>query len=87
MATGQETKLSCPRQGRNFNWADATLEVYNVKSCEEFAIGPMHFTENRLWDTAGKPMAPKWLETGPKICGGSTTLNSDGSITIEHRGE
>ena len=30
VATGLETKLSCPRQGRNFNWADATLEVYNV---------------------------------------------------------
>jgi len=84
--TGQETKLSCPRQGRNFNWADATLEVYNVKSCDEFAVGPMTFTENKLWDTDMNPMTPKWLLTADKPCGGKTTMENDGTITIEHSG-
>ena len=39
-----------------------------------------------LWDTTGKPMSPKWLETGSKVCGGTTTLNANGSITVEHKG-
>eukprot|EP00040_Diaphanoeca_grandis_P024935 m.137767 g.137767 ORF g.137767 m.137767 type:complete len:295 (+) comp29945_c0_seq1:111-995(+) len=41
--TGQETKLACPRQGRNFNWADVTLEIYSVDSCPAFATGPIVF--------------------------------------------
>ena len=86
VATGQETKLSCPRQGRNFNWADATLEVYAVNKCDEMAVGPMTFTENKLWDTDGKPMVPEWKLTKEKVCGGTTKLGEDGTITIEHAG-
>ena len=83
VATGLETKLSCPRQGRDFNWADATLEVYNVKSCAEFAGGAMHFANLSMWDEHGTGLAPRWLSTGPKVCGGKTTVDSD-KITIEH---
>ena len=32
--------------GRNFNWADVTLEVYGAASCSEFAVGPMKFSES-----------------------------------------
>eukprot|EP01052_Picozoa_sp_SAG31_P033584 SAG31_NODE_3816_length_3856_cov_2.615917_3_plen_81_part_00 len=70
------------------SWADATLEVYNVKSCDEFAIGPMHFTDIKLWDENMSPMTPSWLLTGPKVCGGTTVLDKkSGDITIEHKGE
>jgi hypothetical protein len=85
LASGVETKLSCPKQGRNFNWADATLEVYAVKECANMAVGPMTFKNVSLWDENMKPMQPQWLLTGKKPCGGTTTLDKEtGSITIEH---
>ena len=46
-------------------------------------MGPMHFTNLSTWDEHGKAMEPKWLSTGPKVCGGTTTV-ADGKITIEH---
>jgi hypothetical protein len=36
--TGQETKLAMARGGRDFNWADVTLEVYGINKCDEFAV-------------------------------------------------
>jgi hypothetical protein len=49
VATGENSTLSCPRQGRNFNWADVTLEVYGINTCAEFADGPMTFSDVKLW--------------------------------------
>lgn len=84
--TGRETKLTCPKQGRNFNWADVTLEVYAAKTCPMFAVGPMRFTNMSIWDETGATMEPKWLLTQNKPCGGTVTLSSDKtSITIEHK--
>ena len=54
--TGKTTSLSCPRQGRNFNWADVTLEVYGVHGCDQFAAGPMTFSDIKLWDVDMKPI-------------------------------
>jgi len=59
VATGMETKLTCPRQGRNFNWADATLEVYNVKVVRRVCggaddlLGTEHVGRARQADGAG----------------------------------
>jgi len=83
--TGQETKLACPKQGRNFNWADVTLEVYAADSCPMFAVGPMSFTEMSMWDEQGQALDPQWLTTHDKPCGGTVTLDSKTSITIEHK--
>jgi hypothetical protein len=68
-ATGQKTSLSCPRQGRNFNWADITLEIYSVDTCSGLAIGPMTFSEIALWDERMSPISPEWLFTSKKPCG------------------
>ena len=83
-ATGQETKLSCPREGRNFNWADVTLEVYGAATCPMFAVGSMSFTQLAMWDEHHRPMEPQWLTTGSKPCGGKITVDNKTSITIEH---
>jgi len=82
--TGVETKLSCPRQGRNFNWADVTLEIYGIHSCDEFAKGPMIFDKLKLWDTSGKTLIPEWELTTEKPCQGKITLLPNSSITVEH---
>lgn len=82
--TGQETKLAAPKQGRNFNWADVTLEVYGAHSCPMFPVGPMSFTEMSMWDEEGQALDPQWLTTHDKPCGGTVTVNSKTSITIEH---
>ena len=49
VATGENSTISCPRQGRNFNWADVTLEVYGINTCAEFEDGPMTFSYVKLW--------------------------------------
>ena len=83
--TGLETKLSCPKQGRNFNWADVTLEIYAVKSCSELPGGKMQFSNLSLWDENMKPLQPQWTTTHNKPCDGRVTVDREKkSITIEH---
>jgi hypothetical protein len=83
VATGENTTLSCPRQGRNFNWADVTLEVYGIDECAEFAEGEMTFSDVKLWDTEMKPMeVPEkdWLLTSPNkpgLCKGEIKVVDD----------
>lgn len=66
----QVTALKCPRQGRNFNWADITLEVYAVATCDHFAQGPMWFNKTTLRDLDGVDMVPNWQFTSKKPCKG-----------------
>lgn len=75
--TKQETSLVCPRQGRNFNWADVTLEVYGMASCDDFAVGKMKFLNVSLWDVAWQAMAPSWLFTSGKPCAGDISYLRD----------
>ncbi len=82
--TGERTSLKSPRQGRNYNWADLTQEVYNVEACDQFAASPMEFRDVKLWDTHGSTMAPVWTMTAGKPCGGSITHDAQGTFTITH---
>ena len=94
VATGEETKLKSIRGERNFNWADITQEVYNIKTCNDFSSSGMEFQDVKLWDTKGNIMRPKWLLTGSKPCNGeikqegSTFIVShDGSQDGSHEGD
>ena len=79
------TSLKCPRQGRNFIWAVVTLEIYAIDSCSEFAEGPMLFDDVKLWDVNMSSITPKWWLTPPtKPCKGKITLNTNGSLAVEH---
>ncbi len=84
LTSGKESNLQMARGGRTFNWADVTLEVYNLQRCSQFAQGPMRFDALQLWDTNLEPIVPDgaptpagdngWLLTTDKIgCGGSIT--------------
>jgi hypothetical protein len=68
-----------------FNWADATLEVYDTNDCDEFAKGTMTFGELKLWDTEMKPIPSKnWLLTSERPCGGTVKQVDQETITVEH---
>jgi hypothetical protein len=82
--TGEQTVLKTPRQGRNYNWADVTLEIYGIHQCNQFADGPMLFDEIALWDTEMKAIAPEWLLTTTKPCKGEIKLLHNGSFTVQH---
>ena len=84
--TGEETKLSCPKQGRDFNWADITLEIYAVDSCSALPQGKMTFSNLSIWDENMKPLHPDWVTTHNKPCGGKVTVNAH-TVTIEHHDE
>jgi len=83
VATGQKTTLKCPRQSRNFNWADVTQEVYAMENCDDFAEGPMEFRNVRLWDTNWQDMNPAWLLTSNKPCKGVIAQNGT-TFTVSH---
>ena len=99
-ATGKETSLSMTRDNRTFNWADVTLEAYNVQSCDQFAAGPMVFDDLKLWDTKLRPIEPQqeptpagdnaWLLTSAKPCGGTIAPGGGAdvgrSFSIEYGG-
>ena len=57
--TSQAATLHCPRQGRNFNWADLTLEVYQITKCALFSPR-FAFSDVTLWDTSYKELTPQW---------------------------
>ena len=82
-ATGENTTLRCPRQGKMFNWADVTLEVYGISGCANMAQGAMEFRDVQLWDEKMVAMAPKWLLTSRKPCGGSIEILKETMETKE----
>ncbi len=47
-----------------FNWANIALEVYDVKSCDNFAVGPMVFSALTMKDTKDNPIEMNWTITG-----------------------
>jgi len=79
------TTLNCPRQGRNFNWADVTLEVYAVSTCDYFAQGPMYFNSITLQDMNGVDIQPNWTLTSNKPCNGVIkVLNNGKDFLVQH---
>jgi len=80
---GQETTLMAQVGDYQYNWADITLEVYTVQTCNEFATGPATFTNLAMWDKDGMLLTPDWTLTGSTQCQGSITLTKDGAV-IQH---
>jgi hypothetical protein len=68
------------------NWADATLEVYQITSCDMFSPAEMEFGRVTLWDTAYSPLSPTWALTPASPCGGQVIVDPEahGAIHISH---
>jgi len=68
-----------------YDWADVTMEVYHVNSCDEFHTGPMEFQDWAMKDSAGNALTPTWDFTGATACGGHIKQSiSTNSFTVEH---
>jgi len=80
----QSTSLTVTNNGRTFDWIDATLETYFVKTCSQFANGPMRFSNMQATLSGGGEIIPVWQGTSPTMCNGRLTINSASDITIQH---
>jgi hypothetical protein len=81
---GQHTTLNAQVGDYIYNWADITLEVYNVNGCTDLAKGKAYFNDLNLQDSQGQTLNPAWKPTGPTLCGGSIASNGANSYYIEH---
>jgi hypothetical protein len=81
---GQNTTLYAQVGGYNYNWADVTLEVYNVVNCNQFAVGPMTFSGLTLKDQQQQTLTPSWTITGTTDCNGKEVQVNATAITITH---
>jgi len=67
-----------------YNWADVTLEVYSVTACDEFAKGPMTFSNDVLIDVQGQTLTPAWSLTKTTDCNGVIKVVDSSTVTITH---
>jgi hypothetical protein len=81
---GQHTTLNAQVGDYNYNWADVTLEVYNVVSCSDFATGQAVFSQLVLTDSQKQTITPSWTFTGATSCTGKIVQTSPSSIYIQH---
>jgi len=81
---GQHTTLNAQVGDYIYNWADITLEVYGVNTCNDFAKGKAVFNDLSLQDSQGQSLKPNWNPTGTTLCGGSIASDGDNSYYIVH---
>jgi hypothetical protein len=81
---GRHTTLNAQVGDYIYNWADVTLEVYEVTDCSDFAPNKAYFKDLDLMDDKGETLTPQWTFTGPTSCSGSIVQDSPTSVYIEH---
>jgi len=81
---GKHTTLNAQVGDYIYNWADITLEVYYVETCQDFARGKASFNSLVLTDSQGQNLSPNWNPTGATLCGGSISPAGPGSYVIQH---
>jgi len=81
---GKHTTLNAQVGDYIYNWADITLEVYYVNTCQDFPKGKASFNSLVIEDAQGQNIAPNWNPTGTTLCGGSITSAGAGSYVIQH---
>jgi len=81
---GQHTILNAQVGDYQYNWADVTLEVYNLNDCSMFANGAAFFNLLNLRDSQGTTLNPQWQFTGPTVCSGVIQQRSGNSVVISH---
>lgn len=80
----QNVELTVTTDGRQFNWADVTLETYGVTTCSEFPNGAMVFSNLSMTLSDNSQPTPQWSATGATECGGSLTVENPTTISIQH---
>jgi len=67
-----------------YDWSDVTLEVYGVKTCDQFAKGPMQFTNLQVFGPTNNSLSPSWSLTGATGCSGSIKYDGKSAFNITH---
>jgi len=84
LRTMQNTTLYAQPGSETYDWADVTLEVYYIATCNEFANGPMTFTGLALRDVQQDVLTPKWTFTAPTLCTGVIKQTDATTMYIQH---
>ena len=75
------TTLTVETKGLTFNWADVTLEVYSVTSCDLFPTDSILFS-NLTIQSGGQVITPKWDLFEGKTCSEAVKVVDDTTIEI-----
>ncbi|EAR96220.2 hypothetical protein TTHERM_00129970 (macronuclear) [Tetrahymena thermophila SB210] len=82
---GQSSTLSVSREDRNFNWIDATLEVYKIISCKNFPTEYLEYSNMNVTLSNGQSVQPQWEDQyGNSMCNGRTSIIDNQTIRIQH---
>ncbi|MBY0574972.1 MAG: mannan-binding lectin, partial [Undibacterium sp.] len=82
---GQPTTFNTIPVPSQFTWANATLEVYTINTCNEFSSGAMTFSNMQILNSSGGAMTPAWIAApsgGTTICNGQLIQNGN-SMSIQ----
>ncbi len=73
-------------QDRHFNWADVTLEVYNVQTCSGLSPGKIVFSNLQLFNHYYMPIPfpSSWVTTTNAPCNGKTVVGPGNQVSIQH---
>jgi len=70
---------------RLFNWADATLETYDVASCDMLPTGWMNYTNMVITLDDGTTYTPQWTnQYGATDCNGVLQIVNPTAVSISH---
>jgi hypothetical protein len=81
---GRHTTLNAQVGDYIYNWADVTLEVYQLDTCPQFATGRATFNALSMKDSMGQTLNPSWQFTGATSCNGRIVQTAPNSIYIAH---
>ncbi|KAL4442875.1 hypothetical protein ABPG74_010764 [Tetrahymena malaccensis] len=82
---GEQSSLTIDRNGRNFTWIDATLEIYDISNCTDYPKGRMTFSQMNVTLNNEMSAIPQWKDyTGPSECNGKMVVEDPQTISIFH---
>ena len=82
----QSSALTVKTGNEYFNWPNTSLEVYDLDTCSETAVGPMTFFDLVMLDTSGKAISMDWGIIGDNsACNTELTLVDSTTTTIQQK--
>jgi hypothetical protein len=76
------TTLTVETKGLTFDWADVTLEVYSVTSCDLFPRDSIVFSNLTIQASGGQVITPKWDLYEGKTCTEAVKVVDDSTVEI-----
>jgi len=78
------TTITVDTTGLTFDWADVTLEVYDVDTCAKFPKDAVAFADMHILGAQGQSLVPQWdVVTGSQCDGTTTVVDPTKLVTIQ----